>query len=82
MTDNLTKPETTHRLRMIPVAPGAGRGMCCCGWASMISDDGRMFQPGYYSPADIERDWHRHAGQDRRGLPVIRVQAGSAPHAK
>jgi hypothetical protein len=38
-----------------------------------------MYEPGYYSGADIERDWRRHVGLDDRGLPRVRVPAAMDP---
>ena len=51
----------THELRWVAVASGAGRGECTCGkWRSRVSDDGYMFEPDYYSGADIEGDFAAH----------------------
>lgn len=75
VTLDLLRRSLSHHLRIVPVASGAGRGMCSCGWHSRVSDDGRMYAPDYYSSADIERDWRDHAGLDSRGLRRVRVRA-------
>lgn len=58
----MTKQENTskHRLKMVTVANGAGRGVCICGWKSKVSDDALMFTDDYYSLDDIRDDYKKH----------------------
>lgn len=55
---------TKHTLSIRPVASGAGRGECSCGWRSRVSDDADYHSPDYYSTSNIRRDWRAHVEAD------------------
>lgn len=40
-----------HEPIYVPVASGAGRIDCTCGWRGKVQDDGHMFDPGPYNAA-------------------------------
>ena len=44
-----------HIPKMVPVASGAGRIVCSCGWKSGVEDDGDMFDPNRYRADDAFR---------------------------
>lgn len=46
----------THEPRYLPTAPGAGRCVCSCGWASPVVDDGAMFDPGWKSAGQLYQE--------------------------
>jgi hypothetical protein len=54
------QPLPQHVCKPVPVAPGAGRLVCSCGWESRVSDDGGMFAANWYSPNDQTTDWLEH----------------------
>jgi hypothetical protein len=68
----LSRPKSvTHTLTLVPVASGAGRGECSCGWRSRVSDDGQMSSPDFYTADNIRADWREHAGLPREEGPDV-----------
>ena len=47
----------THNPSFHPVASGAGRIVCSCGWRSRVQDDGYMFDPGHI---DVNHEFAEH----------------------
>jgi hypothetical protein len=52
-----------HEPTRVPVASGAGRVVCSCGWTSGVQDDGSTFSESY----DAMKDWKVHAGLTSSG---------------
>ena len=49
-----------HEPIYVPVASGAGRIDCTCGWRGKVQDDGHMFDPGAYNAA---KAFEGHVGE-------------------
>ncbi len=59
----------THEGTKVPVANGAARIKCSCGWQSTVRDDGYMFDPGHPLNLDIDRQFQEHASTAPRKRP-------------
>ena len=55
-TITIERQGAPRSLTSVPVASGAGRGVCGCGWKSRVADDGNP----EYGWSNIEADFAKH----------------------